>query len=133
MPSRLTDCIFPLTPFRCALLLTLGRRPRPQYMYSASPPNMRLKFMPPPAPPTKELPTKLRTSPRPRPSPPPTVKLKRLKSNCADSNCAEADVMSPQKTSKNSIRFFNLDLLFLSAKLYSHASKAVLPRRRFFT
>jgi hypothetical protein len=56
-----------------------------------------------------------------------------LKSDCAQSDCAEADVMSPQKTSKNSIRFFNLDLLFLRVKLDSRARKAALSRRRFFT
>jgi hypothetical protein len=50
------------------------------------------------------------------PSPPPTVKLKRLKFDCA-----EADAMSPQKTSNKSIRFFNLDLLF--RRTNSHAGK----------
>jgi hypothetical protein len=40
----------------------------------------------------------------------PAVKLKRLKFDCA-----EADATSPQKTSNNSIRLLNLDLLFRRA------------------
>src|ERR1019366_1513402 len=78
-------------------------------MYSASTPNMRLKFMPPPTTAKGEFPTKLATSWRPMPSPPPAVKLKRLKSDCA-----EAETMNPQTVSNKSIRFLNLnlDLLF---------------------
>src|SRR5208282_5585440 len=90
-------------------------------MYSASTPNKRLKFLPPPSTPSKECPTKSATSWRPRPRPPPAVKLKRLKSDCA-----EADAMSPQKANKKSIRFLNLDLLIRRPKLVK--PKVVEPR-----
>jgi hypothetical protein len=62
------------------------------------------------------------------PSPAPAVKLKRLKSDCA-----EADAMSPQKASKKSIRFLNLDLLFPGSDvlhLDAHAENESQPFSR---
>src|ERR1035441_1416760 len=97
-------------------------------MYSASTPNMRLKFMPPPTTAKGEFPTKLATSWRPMPSPPPAVKLKRLKFDCV-SDCARADTASPQKVSKNSIRFLNLDLLFPGTTLLQPISRHALQLR----
>src|ERR1035437_7027474 len=97
-------------------------------MYSASTPNMRVKFMPPPTTAKGEFPTKLATSWRPMPRPPPAVKLKRLKSDCV-SDCARADTASPQKESKNSIRFLNPHLLFLGPPLLQPISRQGLQLR----